>query len=116
MEVNAAQVRADIAASFQQVAVAHLVERCERAISWVQQDVPQIKHFVVAGGVACNQCLRQALQKAISRTGLEMICPPPVLCTDNGIMIAWAGIERYHPLLCVQENVPTWCKHTFPPS
>lgn len=27
--------------------------------------------------------------------GLKLVCPPPSLCTDNGVMIAWAGVERY---------------------
>ena len=44
---------------------------------------------VVSGGVACNQYFRQGLQTVCDEFDCEMICPPPHLCTDNGIMIAW---------------------------
>ena len=50
---------------------------------------------VVSGGVACNQYIRAALQKLCSHTGYQLFCPPPKLCTDNGIMIAWNGMERW---------------------
>lgn len=50
---------------------------------------------VVSGGVACNQYIRRALQKLCDNTGYQLLCPPPKLCTDNGIMIAWNGMERW---------------------
>lgn len=50
---------------------------------------------IVSGGVACNQYLRGALQKLCTHTGYQLLCPPPKLCTDNGIMIAWNGMERW---------------------
>ena len=48
-------------------------------------------HFlqVVSGGVACNQYFREGLQKVCDDFDCELVCPPPHLCTDNGIMIAW---------------------------
>ena len=49
---------------------------------------------VAAGGVAANEALRQALERLCSEAGLPMVAPPQKLCTDNGAMIAWAGIER----------------------
>ena len=76
------------------MAIAHLVERCERGIIWAKQLCPDVSHFVVAGGVAANQHLRSSLETAVGRAGLQLISPKPALCTDNGIMIAWAGIER----------------------
>ena len=49
---------------------------------------------VAAGGVAANGALRQALERLCGEAGLPMVAPPQKLCTDNGAMIAWAGIER----------------------
>merc|ERR1719240_248293 len=50
--------------------------------------------MIVAGGVAANQTVRAGLKKVAENAGLEMRCPPPRLCVDNGVMVAWAGIER----------------------
>ena len=47
---------------------------------------------VVAGGVAANALLRQVLKRLCAEAGLRMIAPPRNLCTDNGAMIAWAGM------------------------
>jgi N6-L-threonylcarbamoyladenine synthase len=48
----------------------------------------------VAGGVAANLYLRQRLTELAAGEGAELMAPPTQLCTDNGAMIAWAGIER----------------------
>ncbi|XP_021748663.1 probable tRNA N6-adenosine threonylcarbamoyltransferase, mitochondrial [Chenopodium quinoa] len=87
--------RADIAASFQRVAVLHLEERCERAIEWALKMEPSIKYFVVSGGVASNQYVRARLEQIAKNKGLQLVCPPPSLCTDNGVMVAWTGIEHF---------------------
>lgn len=87
--------RADIAASFQRVAVLHLEERCERAIEWGLKIEPSIKHLVVSGGVASNQYVRSRLDDVVKKKGLKLVCPPPSLCTDNGVMVAWTGIEHF---------------------
>lgn len=55
---------------------------------------PAIDTLVVSGGVACNKCVRAALQQVADHAQLQLVLPPPKLCTDNGIMVAWAGIER----------------------
>lgn len=87
--------RADIAASFQRVAVLHLEERCERAIEWALRLEPSIKFLVVSGGVASNRYVRARLDQTVKKRGLQLVCPPPCLCTDNGVMIAWTGIEHF---------------------
>ncbi|XVF22731.1 hypothetical protein REPUB_Repub12eG0196100 [Reevesia pubescens] len=87
--------RADIAASFQRVAVLHLEERCERAIDWALKIEPSIKHLVVSGGVASNQYVRTRLDWIVKKYSLQLVCPPPKLCTDNGVMVAWTGIENF---------------------
>lgn len=44
---------------------------------------------VVSGGVASNEYILKVLQIVTEANGLSLNCPPPKLCTDNGIMIAW---------------------------
>jgi N6-L-threonylcarbamoyladenine synthase len=51
--------------------------------------------FVVAGGVAANQAIRAALAAEAGKRGFRLVAPPLRLCGDNGVMIAWAGAERY---------------------
>ncbi|GFR42449.1 hypothetical protein Agub_g3356, partial [Astrephomene gubernaculifera] len=153
------QVRANIAASFQSVAVRHLLDRTRRGVAWArelltaehtrqqqqqqqqagqpqqqagqeqaeqqpqqpelhqqleqpqaehqqpqqpqaeqqpqQQAAPrQLGHLVVAGGVACNRVVRDSLQQLADAEGLQLVLPPTRWCTDNGVMVAWAGMER----------------------
>ncbi|KAH9788337.1 putative tRNA N6-adenosine threonylcarbamoyltransferase [Citrus sinensis] len=81
--------------AFQRVAVLHLEERCERAIEWALKIEPSIKHLVVSGGVASNKYVRARLDRAVKNNSLQLVCPPPSLCTDNGVMVAWTGIEHF---------------------
>lgn len=57
------QIKADVAASFQRVAVAHLVMRLKRAIEWARDEEPSLQHLAVAGGVASNQYVRQQVMQ-----------------------------------------------------
>jgi N6-L-threonylcarbamoyladenine synthase len=82
---------ADIAASFQQAVVDCLVDRTARALA----AAPEATALVVAGGVAANQAVREALAGLAGRHGLAFVAPPLWLCTDNGAMIAWAGALRF---------------------
>ena len=84
---------ADLAASLQAAIGDALTERTEHAIEIFRRH-PRGEHLVVAGGVAANRVLRASLAGLASRHGLAFVAPPPELCTDNGAMIAWAGIER----------------------
>lgn len=57
-----------------------------------------IKTLVVAGGVASNKFLRIVLRQVLDHYGfrdVEIVAPPPALCTDNAAMIAWAGMEMW---------------------
>jgi N6-L-threonylcarbamoyladenine synthase len=85
-----AQDIADLAASFQQAACDCLVDRTARAIN----AFPEATALVVAGGVAANQAIRVTLAGLAATHGLPFVAPPMWLCTDNGAMIAWAGLER----------------------
>ena len=70
------------------------MHRCRRGAGWAVAASPSISTLVVSGGVACNQTVRAALQSVADESKLKLVLPPPPLCTDNGIMVAWAGIER----------------------
>jgi N6-L-threonylcarbamoyladenine synthase len=80
----------DIAASFQQAAIDCIYDRLTIAL----ETMDQVTALVVAGGVAANRQVRQALEKLADGFDLPFVAPPLELCTDNGAMIAWAGIER----------------------
>jgi len=56
--------------------------------------MPEAGLLVVAGGVAANAAVRGALAGAAAKAGVPMVAPPVRLCTDNAVMVAWAGIER----------------------
>ena len=51
--------------------------------------------MVVSGGVAANTFLRESLKKLADKHQLQFSAPPIKYCTDNGVMIAWAGLERF---------------------
>lgn len=86
---------ADAAASLQQAITSSLREKSARAMARFKNDFPNIApyHFCLVGGVAANQFIRQNLHQTAKDNGFELIAPPINLCTDNGAMIAWAGIE-----------------------
>jgi N6-L-threonylcarbamoyladenine synthase len=87
-------IECDLAASFQAAVADVLADRCTRALAVFQARYGRPGPLVVAGGVAANQTLRARLSEIAAEYGTELIAPPPALCTDNGAMIAWAGIER----------------------
>lgn len=86
-----AQDAADIAASFQAAVAEVLADRAGHAMQMVSG---QESLLVVAGGVAANATLRTGLQAAAEAHGFRFVAPPLRLCSDNAVMVAWAGIER----------------------
>ena len=80
----------DIAASFQQAAVDCVTDRLRIALA----GMGDVDTLVVAGGVAANTVVRNALEQLAANRAMRFAAPPPKLCTDNAAMIAWAGIER----------------------
>ncbi|HYM03707.1 MAG TPA: tRNA (adenosine(37)-N6)-threonylcarbamoyltransferase complex transferase subunit TsaD [Stellaceae bacterium] len=85
---------ADLAASLQAAIGDSLVDRTANAIAEFRARHPDGRNLVVAGGVAANTALRYRLNALAVQHGLAFVAPPLALCTDNGAMIAWAGIER----------------------
>ncbi|MBV9992695.1 MAG: tRNA (adenosine(37)-N6)-threonylcarbamoyltransferase complex transferase subunit TsaD [Alphaproteobacteria bacterium] len=113
---------ADVAASFQAAVIDVFRDRVAAAMAMFRQDHPSTDFadfgpdgrnglgpdgrnglgpegprgpdFVVAGGVASNAAIRDALDALCSDRGFQIKKPPPRLCTDNAAMVAWAGVER----------------------
>jgi N6-L-threonylcarbamoyladenine synthase len=91
-----AQTRADIAAAFQNAVSDVIADRVTNAIAMAEDKLgKKLERLVVAGGVAANQALKARLMAVADAHRLNLIVPPPRLCTDNGAMIAWAGAEKY---------------------
>jgi N6-L-threonylcarbamoyladenine synthase len=84
----------DLCASFQAAVVDVVVERTRCGLRVFRERFGHPQALVVAGGVGANQPIRRAVQRLSFEAGLKLVIPPPKLCTDNGAMIAWAGIER----------------------
>ena len=82
--------KADVAASFQ----AAIVGVLEKKVTLALEKNSDLKTFVVAGGVGANTSIRLALQGVCRSHGISFVAPPISLCTDNGAMIAWAGLEH----------------------
>lgn len=80
----------DIAASFQQAVLDVVIDKTVAAVSEAGED-----RLVMAGGVAANSKLRHDLGEACRAKGIELYVPEPVLCTDNGAMIAAAAYYKY---------------------
>jgi len=85
----------DICASVQYSLTKHLCERVQRGIEFVEYDemMEVGGTLVVSGGVASNQYIRRSLSHVCQELGWRAVYPKPKLCTDNGIMIGWAGYE-----------------------
>ena len=94
MDLDDRQTAANVAASFQRVAVAHLVQRVGMAADRCKARGMAVPRLVVCGGVARNGYLRRELSRWADAAGMDAVFPAPELCTDNGIMVAWAGVER----------------------
>ena len=86
MEINSA----DVAASFQKAIIGSTVPK---AIALCKEK--NINKLAIAGGVASNSALREALQSACDTEGIQFCSPSPVMCTDNAAMIGAAAYYKY---------------------
>ena len=82
----------DLAASFQSVAIEHVEDRLKVAFKRV--DGGASPTLALVGGVAANAELRRRVAAVASQAGWRLVVPPPRLCTDNGVMVAWAAVEK----------------------
>ena len=89
--------KCDISASFQKTIVEILLKKTQHAIKTFNNETKNNKtvNIVVAGGVAANQFIRDSLENLEDQINCKFYFPSMKLCTDNGAMIAYAGIERY---------------------
>ncbi|MFH0257522.1 tRNA (adenosine(37)-N6)-threonylcarbamoyltransferase complex transferase subunit TsaD [Vibrio rumoiensis] len=86
---NDEQTRADIAYAFQEAVCDTLVIKCRRAL-----EQTGLKRIVIAGGVSANKQLRLSLEALAQKIGGAVYYPRTEFCTDNGAMIAYAGMQR----------------------
>lgn len=82
--------RADVAASFQDAVVDAIVSHTIEAAKMYRMD-----KVALAGGVASNSALRQAMKERCEAAGLKFYYPSPILCTDNAAMIGCAAYYEY---------------------
>ena len=81
----------DLACTFQDTVVGVLVNKTIKAVKDFN-----IKHVIVAGGVAANRGLREHMKEAIDKMeGVKLTFPSFKYCTDNAVMIAVSGYFKY---------------------
>ena len=85
-DAQTCQTRADLAAEVQAAIVELLCEKSMAAL-----DQTGHSQLVVSGGVSANKEMRKRLFQAAEKRAACVFFPPPALCTDNGVMIAWAA-------------------------
>ena len=81
---------ADVAASFQESVVEVIVNKTMRAAK-----EEGLNNIALAGGVASNSRLRQAMKEAADKNGYNLCFPSPIYCTDNAAMIGVAAYYDY---------------------
>ncbi|WP_038052220.1 tRNA (adenosine(37)-N6)-threonylcarbamoyltransferase complex transferase subunit TsaD [Thioalkalivibrio sp. ALJ1] len=91
----------DVARAFEEAVTDTLVEKTRRGLE--QSGAPAL---VVAGGVAANTTLRAGLQAMAQRQGVPVYFPRPEFCTDNGAMIALAGLRRLQAGAVAETTAP----------
>ncbi|RTR39364.1 tRNA (adenosine(37)-N6)-threonylcarbamoyltransferase complex transferase subunit TsaD [Shewanella canadensis] len=107
------QTRANIARAFEEAVVDTLSIKCRRALKQTGY-----KRLVVAGGVSANTRLRTTLAETMQAQGGQVYYPRGEFCTDNGAMIAYAGLQRLkagHIEDLGVKGEPRWPLDTLPP-
>ena len=95
-EIKTNQEKFDLAASFQKTIEEILYKKTKIAFAdFEKQNNPSKKSFVVAGGVAANENIRNMLINLCKEQNYQSIFPPKELCGDNAAMIAMVGLEKF---------------------
>ncbi|MBS0848365.1 tRNA (adenosine(37)-N6)-threonylcarbamoyltransferase complex transferase subunit TsaD [Citrobacter sp. JGM124] len=108
------QTRADIARAFEDAVVDTLAIKCKRAL-----DQTGFSRLVMAGGVSANRTLRARLEEVMKKRQGEVFYARPEFCTDNGAMIAYAGMIRLKAGTNSELSVtvkPRWPLSELPPA
>ena len=102
------KLKYNLAASFQKTINKILYKKTKIAAGMFTKKT-KVKnfHFVVAGGVAANNSIRENIFKLSKEIGFKAIFPDVKFCGDNAAMIAWAGIQRFKKNLISEINLPT---------
>jgi len=111
-ESNDPQTRANIARAFEEAVVDTLAIKCKRALKQTGY-----KRLVIAGGVSANTRLRESLAEMMTNLGGQVYYPRGEFCTDNGAMIAYAGLQRLragHTEGLAVKGQPRWPLDTLP--
>lgn len=87
-------IKADIACSFQEFVTKYLIKKIYASMEILFDKEEVVTSVVVAGGVASNKYIRNELEIFGRKNNVSIKYPPVNLCTDNGVMVAWNGIER----------------------
>ncbi|KAG5675160.1 hypothetical protein PVAND_005086 [Polypedilum vanderplanki] len=101
----------DFCANLQGAVARHLCYRTQRAIEFCEDqhmfDNVEQRTLVVSGGVACNDFIFEALKQMCETKNFTAVRPSRKLCMDNGIMIAWNGVEKFNRNLdiCPPEKI-----------
>lgn len=85
--------KANLSYDFQSVVLDCLIDKCGKAMDYFKKNYGH-GSFVMSGGVASNNFLREGLKKITKKKGLIFQVPDSKLCVDNATMVAWAAIER----------------------
>jgi len=95
-EIKTDQDKFDLAASFQKTIEEILHEKTKKAFEiYLNENTSVKKTFVVAGGVAANQGIKNTLKNLSNENKFECLFPDISLCSDNAAMIALVGIEKF---------------------
>ncbi|KNC68067.1 tRNA (adenosine(37)-N6)-threonylcarbamoyltransferase complex transferase subunit TsaD [Pseudoalteromonas ardens] len=107
------QTKADIAHAFQTAVVDTLAIKCKRALKETG-----INRLIIAGGVSANTELRTKLERMMQGMKGKVYYPRTEFCTDNGAMIAYAGMQRLKAGQTAELSMktqPRWPLDSLPP-
>jgi len=112
-KIKSEKDKQNLAASFQRTINEILNVKCKSAMNEFSSAYKKNKKvFVISGGVAANKSIRNNLHKLSKEMGFENFFPPTELCSDNAVMIAWAGIERFKN--GIEDNLEVLAKPRWP--
>ncbi|NCU62106.1 MAG: tRNA (adenosine(37)-N6)-threonylcarbamoyltransferase complex transferase subunit TsaD [Candidatus Fonsibacter ubiquis] len=112
-KIKSEKDKQNLAASFQRTINEILNVKCKSAMNEFSSAYKKNKKvFVISGGVAANKSIRNNLNQLSKEMGFENFFPPTELCSDNAVMIAWAGIERFKN--GIEDNLEVLAKPRWP--